>query len=155
MQYTGNNSVITKFVSWKHFATLGVGQWVGDEIINHFVEKWCTQSRTTLGFSSFFLISFLFQDHGSCNTVCTIHQLAEDDALRYCLLRWVGKTQVSLLLFEVYVKSNIFAFREGKTLICLTKFLSLLMVTEIIGIQLVSTISGNVSTYMTVSKTCV
>ncbi|KAE9385021.1 hypothetical protein BT96DRAFT_1007463 [Gymnopus androsaceus JB14] len=72
MQYTGNSSVITKFVSWTHFGTLGVGQWVDNKIINHFVDKWY---------------------HGSCNMVHAIDQLAGDNALRDYLLKWARKTQ--------------------------------------------------------------
>ncbi|KAE9389585.1 hypothetical protein BT96DRAFT_946753 [Gymnopus androsaceus JB14] len=83
MRYTGNSSVITKFVSWKHFATLGVGQWVDDKIINHFLDK-------------------------CCNTVHAIDQLAGDNALRDHLLKWALKTQVLMWLAETLatIRSN-------------------------------------------------
>ena len=100
MQHPDNTFSIAKFVTWKHFATLGVRQWVGDEIINYFVEKWCTRSRTTLGLSSFFPVKFMFQDNSACNTVYTIDQLAGDETLKRSLLRWVGRARVSFLLFE-------------------------------------------------------
>lgn len=82
-------------MDWKHFATLGVRQWVDDEIINHFVEKWCTQSRATLGLSSFFPVNHLFQDNGNCSKVYSIDQLVGNDTLRYKLLRWANKSRVS------------------------------------------------------------
>lgn len=95
MRYPNIGTSITKYVDWKHFATLGVRQWVDDEIINHFVEKWCTQSRATLGLSSFFPVNHLFQDNGNCSKVYSIDQLVGNDTLRYKLLRWANKSRVS------------------------------------------------------------
>ncbi|KAE9389204.1 cysteine proteinase [Gymnopus androsaceus JB14] len=42
-------------ISPASFKTLGVGQWLDDEIINYFVEKWCSKSQSTLGFNTWFM----------------------------------------------------------------------------------------------------
>ncbi|KAE9384536.1 cysteine proteinase [Gymnopus androsaceus JB14] len=42
-------------ISPASFKTLGVGQWLDNEIINYFVEKWCLKSQSTLGFNTWFM----------------------------------------------------------------------------------------------------
>ncbi|KAF5347875.1 hypothetical protein D9757_013413 [Collybiopsis confluens] len=62
------------------FSTLGVGRWVNDEIINYFVEKWCSgRGRTTLGLGTFFASKHLFQQN-SCLTAKSGALTEEDEA---------------------------------------------------------------------------
>ncbi|KAF5348935.1 hypothetical protein D9757_015257 [Collybiopsis confluens] len=49
----------------RNFHTLGVGRWVDDKIVNFLVKKWCLESGTTIGFSTFFAGKVLFQE-GDC-----------------------------------------------------------------------------------------
>lgn len=49
-------------LSFRNFQNLGMGGWLDDEIINYFVTKWCSDSQTTLGLSSFFASMFIFQE---------------------------------------------------------------------------------------------
>ncbi|KAF5373396.1 hypothetical protein D9757_009772 [Collybiopsis confluens] len=49
-----------QFVRLSDFRTLGAGRWVNDEVVNYFVEKWCTESGSTLGLNSFFAPKCLF-----------------------------------------------------------------------------------------------
>ncbi|KAJ3711597.1 hypothetical protein C8R42DRAFT_728613 [Lentinula raphanica] len=67
-------------ISYHDFSTLGAGRWLNDEIINYFVHKWCTQSRNTLGFSTFFAGTCLFEDKASCTVAKGT--LTEEDELR-------------------------------------------------------------------------
>ncbi|KIK52769.1 hypothetical protein GYMLUDRAFT_64038 [Collybiopsis luxurians FD-317 M1] len=69
-----NNTKITKNVLGRNLLTLGVWMWLDDEVVNHLVKKWCTQSLTTLGMSSFFAVRFLFQEE-ACNIACDIGQV--------------------------------------------------------------------------------
>ncbi|KAF5336253.1 hypothetical protein D9757_015430 [Collybiopsis confluens] len=57
-------------VSYSDFATLGVGRWLNDVVINYFVQKWCSREGTTLGLSTYFAGKFLFQGN-SCTTAKT------------------------------------------------------------------------------------
>ncbi|KAJ3715652.1 hypothetical protein C8R42DRAFT_725466 [Lentinula raphanica] len=63
-QLTGSGMLV-KHLSVESFCTLGVGKWLNDEIINHFVEKWCSQSRVraTLGLNTWFSCRHMFQDN--------------------------------------------------------------------------------------------
>ncbi|KAJ3765956.1 hypothetical protein FB446DRAFT_794553 [Lentinula raphanica] len=67
-------------ITFHDFSTLGRGRWLNDEIINYFVDKWCAQSGNTLGFSTFFAGSCLFEDKTSCTRAKGI--LTEQDELR-------------------------------------------------------------------------
>ncbi|KAF5349882.1 hypothetical protein D9757_009576 [Collybiopsis confluens] len=51
-----------KFVKHHDFRTLGPGRWLNDEVVNYFVDKWCTESGTTLGLNSFFAPQCLFDE---------------------------------------------------------------------------------------------
>ncbi|KAF5354345.1 hypothetical protein D9757_014334 [Collybiopsis confluens] len=55
-----------RYVTLSSFQTLGVGRWLDDEVVNYFVSKWCSESGTTLGLSTFFATKFLFEC-GTCN----------------------------------------------------------------------------------------
>ncbi|KAF5335612.1 hypothetical protein D9757_015360 [Collybiopsis confluens] len=73
-----------------HFGTLGVGRWVNDEIVNHFVTKWCTRSGT-MGLSTFFANGHLFQSsesepcvHAKVGTLTAVNEIK--------VLRWCSKT---------------------------------------------------------------
>ncbi|KAF5343283.1 hypothetical protein D9757_015341 [Collybiopsis confluens] len=77
------------FMATTDFCTLGVGRWLNDEIVNYFIEKWCTQSGT-LGLSTFFANSHLFQ--ASELHLCVnakIGTLTAEDERR--VLRWCSK----------------------------------------------------------------
>ncbi|KAJ3831014.1 hypothetical protein F5878DRAFT_668042 [Lentinula raphanica] len=81
-------------ISYHDFSTLGAGRWLNDEIINYFVHKWCTQSRNTLGFSTFFAGTCLFEDKASCTVAKGT--LTEEDELR--VRRAVKRRMVNLRL---------------------------------------------------------
>ncbi|KAF5355407.1 hypothetical protein D9757_015183 [Collybiopsis confluens] len=72
----------------RNLRTLGVGQWLDDEVINYFVKKWCSAStsRKTLGLNTWFAGRFLFQDH-RCVRARTgiITPEHEQKVLRWCL----------------------------------------------------------------------
>ncbi|KAF5343521.1 hypothetical protein D9757_014939 [Collybiopsis confluens] len=74
------------FLPFASFQTLGVGRWLGDDVINYFVKKWCSQGSTTLGLNSFFACKILFQNN-SCVRAKTgvITQDVENTAVRWCL----------------------------------------------------------------------
>ncbi|KAF5379966.1 hypothetical protein D9757_010282 [Collybiopsis confluens] len=78
-------------VATKNFSTLGVGQWVDDEIMNYFITKWCQRSRI-LGLNTFFACRNLFQDD-SCSAAKSGTLTAEDERK---VLRWCAKTAVNL-----------------------------------------------------------
>ncbi|KAJ3965270.1 hypothetical protein EV361DRAFT_939665 [Lentinula raphanica] len=67
-------------ISFHDFSTLGPGRWVNDEIINYFINKWCSQSRNTLGFSTFFAGTCLFEDKVSCTVAKPV--LTDEDETR-------------------------------------------------------------------------
>ncbi|KAF5344499.1 hypothetical protein D9757_015048 [Collybiopsis confluens] len=71
-------------VTIANFSTLGVGQWIDDEIVNYFVSKWCHRS-TILGLGTFFACKHLFQE-SSCSFAKsgTLTAEAERAALRWC-----------------------------------------------------------------------
>lgn len=50
------------YISSENFKTIGVWQWLNDEVINYFVTKWCSRSQVTLGFSTFFACKVIFQE---------------------------------------------------------------------------------------------
>ncbi|KAF5370494.1 hypothetical protein D9757_013117 [Collybiopsis confluens] len=54
-------------IQLRNFQTLGAGRWLDDEIINYFVEKWCSKSGTTIGFNTFFASKVLFQEDDCIN----------------------------------------------------------------------------------------
>ncbi|KAF5347228.1 hypothetical protein D9757_014573 [Collybiopsis confluens] len=75
------------------FATIGVGRWINDEIINYFVQKWCSGSgQTTLGLNTFFAGKHLFQQN-SC-TMAKSGTLTEEDEAN--VVRWCRKAQLKL-----------------------------------------------------------
>ncbi|KAF5339940.1 hypothetical protein D9757_014437 [Collybiopsis confluens] len=76
-----------KFVKHRDFCTLGAGRWLNDEVVNYFVDKWCTESGTTLGLNSFFAPQCLF-DEVSGTPKSGI--LTVGDEVR--VLRWCRKT---------------------------------------------------------------
>lgn len=73
-------------ISFTNFKTLGARQWIDDEVMNYFVNKWCTGSFT-LGLNTFFACKILFKDDdNSCvNARCGV-LMAEDakKALKWC-----------------------------------------------------------------------
>ncbi|KAF5378054.1 hypothetical protein D9757_011534 [Collybiopsis confluens] len=66
-------------VKYSNFRTLGVGRWLDDEVVNYFVEKWCSNAGTTLGLNSFFASRHLFKP-GTC--IPKDGYLTEDDQAR-------------------------------------------------------------------------
>ncbi|KAJ3831381.1 hypothetical protein F5878DRAFT_667615 [Lentinula raphanica] len=81
-------------ISFHDFSTLGPGRWLNDEIINYFIDKWCSQSRTTLGFSTFFAGTCLFEDKVTCTVAKPV--LTAQDELR--VRRSVNRRQQMLNL---------------------------------------------------------
>ncbi|KAJ3967609.1 hypothetical protein EV361DRAFT_1036215 [Lentinula raphanica] len=79
-------------MSFRDFSTLGVGHWLNDEIINYFVEKWCSRSKSTLGFNTFFAGRCLFETGTSCTKVKRF--FTEEDEKR--VLSWVKARQRKL-----------------------------------------------------------
>ncbi|KAF5370413.1 hypothetical protein D9757_013148 [Collybiopsis confluens] len=71
------------FIQLHNFLTLGVGGWVDDEVINYFVKKWCSQSGTTIGFSTFFAGKVLFEEDSCINPKSTVSKDDEE-----CLRGW-------------------------------------------------------------------
>ncbi|KAF5377714.1 hypothetical protein D9757_009398 [Collybiopsis confluens] len=91
------------FMAATDFCTLGVGRWLNDEIVNYFIEKWCTQSGT-LGLSTFFANSHLFQAselHPCVNA--KIGTLTAEDERR--VLRWCSKAVDRIL--HIRLKNDI------------------------------------------------
>ncbi|KAF5382238.1 hypothetical protein D9757_008922 [Collybiopsis confluens] len=76
-------------ISFSNFRTLGVGRWLDDKIINYFVQKWCSQSKNTLGLNTFFACKVLFQQDACINA--KIGTLTPEDESQ--ALRWVRKAQ--------------------------------------------------------------
>ncbi|KAJ3754293.1 hypothetical protein EV360DRAFT_86973 [Lentinula raphanica] len=81
-------------ISFHDFSTLGPGRWLNDEVINHFIEKWCRQKCNTLGFSTFFAGVCLFQDKTSCLQAKSTLTPQDEDRIR----RFVKRRQEMLLL---------------------------------------------------------
>ncbi|KAF5387510.1 hypothetical protein D9757_006537 [Collybiopsis confluens] len=96
MQETRNNPSQrwpnTSHITFEHFSTLAVGRWVNDEIINYFIQKWCTEAGTTLGLNTFFACKLLFQQN-DCRTAKSSKLSIEDETLA---LRWCQKAQKRL-----------------------------------------------------------
>ncbi|KAF5382233.1 hypothetical protein D9757_008919 [Collybiopsis confluens] len=67
MAQTYSESFQGKFthVKFSDFRTLGVGRWLDDKVVNYFVEKWCSNTGTTLGLNLFFATRHLFKP-GTC-----------------------------------------------------------------------------------------
>ncbi|KAJ3737960.1 hypothetical protein EV360DRAFT_91035 [Lentinula raphanica] len=84
-------------ISFHDFSTLGPGRWLNDEIINYFITKWCSQSRNTLGFSTFFAGTCLFEDKVSCTVAKRV--LTEEDETR--VRRSVNRRQVGLICLKL------------------------------------------------------
>ncbi|KAJ3750351.1 hypothetical protein DFH05DRAFT_1518501 [Lentinula detonsa] len=61
--YPDKSAKNLKLVMKLNFETVGIGRWLDDEIINYFVTKWCSQSQTVLGLSTFFACKFLFREN--------------------------------------------------------------------------------------------
>jgi hypothetical protein len=55
------------YITPGNFETIGVRRWLNDEVINYFVNKWCSRSQATLGFNTFFACKFLFQKSSCIN----------------------------------------------------------------------------------------
>ncbi|KAF5391172.1 hypothetical protein D9757_002992 [Collybiopsis confluens] len=73
-----------RYVTLSNFQTLGVGRWIDDEVVNYFVTKWCSESGTTLGLSTFFATKFLFEP-GTCNPRGGFVTEADEDLIeRWC-----------------------------------------------------------------------
>ncbi|THU81093.1 hypothetical protein K435DRAFT_809368 [Dendrothele bispora CBS 962.96] len=80
-------------LSPQNFRRLGPTQWLDDEIINYFVERWCSQSQTTLGFTTFFAETFLFQNSGPyCTVARTIFNRSQAEKLD----RWYSKRLIAV-----------------------------------------------------------
>jgi hypothetical protein len=90
----GNNKELLQgklsHISFSNFQTLGVGQWLDDEVINYFVQKWCAKSRTILGLNTFFACRILFQEDSCINAKDGI--LTKEDETK--ALRWCQKAEV-------------------------------------------------------------
>ncbi|KAF5335881.1 hypothetical protein D9757_015486 [Collybiopsis confluens] len=81
--------LLVKHVKVRNFNTLGVQQWLDDEIINYFVQKWCTQSKSgTLGFNTWFAGRFVFTDS---HCVCAKSLLTSED--ERLVTRWYNATK--------------------------------------------------------------
>jgi hypothetical protein len=80
-----------QYIKLSDFRTLGVGRWLNDEVVNYFVEKWCTESGTTLGLNSFFAQKCLFVE-GTCVPKGGV--LTEADEVR--VNRWCHRTAVGV-----------------------------------------------------------
>ncbi|KAF5343781.1 hypothetical protein D9757_014804 [Collybiopsis confluens] len=78
---------------YSNFRTLGVGRWLDDEVVNYFVEKWCSRTGTTLGLNSFFAIRHLFKP-GTC--IPKDGYLTDDDQAR--VKAWCSKAAERLSL---------------------------------------------------------
>ncbi|KAF5381821.1 hypothetical protein D9757_008317 [Collybiopsis confluens] len=72
------------FVKLNDFRTLGVGRWLNDEVINYFVEKWCSESGTTLGLNSFFAPRCLFDEVTGMPKSGVLTTADEDRISRWC-----------------------------------------------------------------------
>ncbi|KAJ3963417.1 hypothetical protein EV361DRAFT_957073 [Lentinula raphanica] len=77
-------------ITYHDFSTLAPGRWLNDEIINHFIDKWCSQKRNTLGFTTFFAGCCLFQDKTTCRTAKSLLTAADEAKIR----RFVKRRQV-------------------------------------------------------------
>ena len=81
-------------ISFQNFKSVGVSRWLDDEIINYFITKWCSQSQTTLGLSTFFACKFLFQER-LC--ICAKTSLTSEDergVQRWCRAAVVGTKSI-------------------------------------------------------------
>lgn len=78
------------YITFQHFSTLGVGRWLNDEIINYFIQKWCSEAGTTLGLNTFFACKILFQQN-DCRNAKSGRLSPEDESQA---VRWCQKTQV-------------------------------------------------------------
>lgn len=88
--------LLVKHVKVRNFNTLGVQQWLDDEIINYFVQKWCTQSKSgTLGFNTWFAGRFVFTDS---HCVCAKSLLTSED--ERLVTRWYNATKVIYIRFH-------------------------------------------------------
>lgn len=72
-------------ISFANFQTLGPSQWLDDEVINYFVNKWCSGS-STLGLNTFFACKILFEnDDDSCvRAKGAVTCEDEERAMRWC-----------------------------------------------------------------------
>ena len=73
-------------ISFSSFKTLAARQWLNDEVINYFVQKWCSKS-STLALSTFFACKILFEDiDNSCvHAKHGVLSLADEKrALKWC-----------------------------------------------------------------------
>jgi Ulp1 family protease len=69
----------------RSFQTLGAGRWLDDEVINYFVAKWCTNSKSVLGLSTFFACRNLFENGACINPKQALQQQDEHRAKRWCM----------------------------------------------------------------------
>ncbi|KAF5332993.1 hypothetical protein D9757_015438 [Collybiopsis confluens] len=80
-------------ITFSHFSTLGVAQWVNGELINYFVNKWC-HGGTTLGLNSYFACKHLFQKNDCINAKSGTLTLEDQSGV----LRWCEKAMRKLSL---------------------------------------------------------
>lgn len=94
LQATKRRKVNIGHISFRNFETVGVGRWLDDEIINYFVTKWCSQSQTTLGLSTFFACKFLFQERLCIRAKTTLTSEDERGMQRWCQAAVVGTKSI-------------------------------------------------------------
>lgn len=80
-------------VSPQNFETIGLRRWLDDEVINYFVNKWCSRSQTTLGLSTFFACRIIFQETSCINA--KTGAFSEEDVER--VTKWCRAAQVRTL----------------------------------------------------------
>lgn len=129
---------MVKNVCWKHFSNLGISRWLDDELINHFVQKWCYQS-TVLGLSSFFPVKFLFETE-NCDIAVDLSQIVSDAQYQRSVLKWIKKGQVRSRVFSNWTTGSYSSFsRVCRKLNGSIKYLFQSMGGGVTGIQLAST----------------
>ena len=91
LQVTGSEEVkLPPHFPRRSFSTIGVGRWVDDEVMNYFIQKWCSKSQTTLGLNTWFACKFLFQED-LCIHAKTILTLEDETGVK----RWCRAAEVS------------------------------------------------------------
>lgn len=78
-------------ISFRSFKTLGAREWLNDEVINYFLNKWCSRS-CTLGLSTFFACKILFDDEDNSCVHAKRGVLTAEDAKR--ALKWCRRAEV-------------------------------------------------------------
>ena len=114
---TKSSKVNLQCLPRQSFETIGVGRWIDDEVINYFMEKWCSKSCTTLGFNTWFAGKFLFEENLCLHAKSGIFTMADEKKIQ----RWCRAAEVKFysICKTKYAESKLESSKSSQMGTCL------------------------------------